>query len=419
MKKYIGTKEVMAEPMLKSVAVANGWARTSNDKVDLAGYHVQYNNPDGTTYDSWSPKDVFEKSYKCAETYVNRLYIELEDVESRHKKLAAFLESEYFRKIKEEGTKFLLTLQSIVMTQYSCILSQRINDKFVGDLPGMPFGIAIEALKFGLPVRRKGWKNAFPPIVKPFPQFNPTKRVEYNADYDLVYIQTKDGSVAVTDGAFYDIVSKYTWDKDGNGYISASFKDNGKVHPHKLQNYIISNIPNGYIVDHINGNKLDNRMCNLRFATIKENNANRASKQNSSSRYKGVSFDRSRGKWISSIQIYGKTKHIGRFDDEYEAAIAYDTESLKVYGVFARLNFPKMLEAPFIVKQVPSHITGDIIPNMQSLPQSAKDILMSRENPHIDYINQILIIHPDGRADSWTASSSDIFADDWEIVMEE
>lgn len=78
-----------------------------------------------------------------------------------------------------------------------------------------------------------------------------------------------------------------------------------------------------------------------------------------------------------------------------------------------------MLEAPFIVKQVPSHITGDIIPNMQSLPQSAKDILMSRENPHIDYINQILIIHPDGRADSWTASSSDIFADDWEIVMEE
>lgn len=129
--------------------------------------------------------------------------------------------------------------------------------------------------------------------------------------------------------------------------------------------------------------------------------------------------DRSRGKWISSIQIDGKTKHIGRFDDEYEAAIAYDTESLKVYGVFARLNFPKMLEAPFIVKQVPSHITGDIIPNMQSLPQSAKDILMSRENPHIDYINQILIIHPDGRADSWTASSSDIFADDWEIVMEE
>lgn len=72
----------------------------------------------------------------------------------------------------------------------------------------------------------------------------------------------------------------------------------------------------------------------------------------------------------------------------------------------------------FIVKQVPAHITGDIIPNMQSLPQSAKNILMSRENPHIDYTNQMLIINPDGRADSWVPSVSDVFAEDWEVVSE-
>lgn len=72
----------------------------------------------------------------------------------------------------------------------------------------------------------------------------------------------------------------------------------------------------------------------------------------------------------------------------------------------------------FVVKQVPSHITADIIPNMQSLPQSAKNILMSRENPHIDYTNQMLIINPDGRADSWVPSSSDVFAEDWELVTE-
>ena len=72
----------------------------------------------------------------------------------------------------------------------------------------------------------------------------------------------------------------------------------------------------------------------------------------------------------------------------------------------------------FIVKQVPSHITGDIIPNMQSLPQSAKNILMSRENPHIDYTNQMLIVNPDGRADSWVPSVSDVFAEDWEVVTE-
>lgn len=70
----------------------------------------------------------------------------------------------------------------------------------------------------------------------------------------------------------------------------------------------------------------------------------------------------------------------------------------------------------FVVKQIPSHITSDIIAKMQSLPQSAKNILMSRENPHIDYTNQMLIINPDGRADSWVPSVSDIFADDWEIA---
>ena len=54
-----------------------------------------------------------------------------------------------------------------------------------------------------------------------------------------------------------------------------------------------------------------------------------------------------------------------------------------------------------------------IIPKMQSLPQIAKDILMKRENPHIDYTNQMLIINPDGRADSWVPSSSDVFAEGW------
>ena len=72
----------------------------------------------------------------------------------------------------------------------------------------------------------------------------------------------------------------------------------------------------------------------------------------------------------------------------------------------------------FVVKQVPVHIAADIIPNMQSLPQSAKDIIMARKEPHIDYTNQMLIINPDGRADSWVPSSSDVFAEDWEVIDE-
>lgn len=69
----------------------------------------------------------------------------------------------------------------------------------------------------------------------------------------------------------------------------------------------------------------------------------------------------------------------------------------------------------FIVKQVPAVISLEIIPKMQSLPQAAKKELLNRNTP-ISYENQMLIIHPSGRADSWVPSSSDCFAEDWQIL---
>lgn len=75
LKPYIGTKMVMAEQMAKSAAVAKGWARPSSEgNEDVPGYHVQYTNPDGSTYDSWSPKDVFEQSYQIVENFKDRLF---------------------------------------------------------------------------------------------------------------------------------------------------------------------------------------------------------------------------------------------------------------------------------------------------------------------------------------------------------
>lgn len=87
---------------------------------------------------------------------------------------------------------------------------------------------------------------------------------------------------------------------------------------------------------------------------------------------------------------------------------------LKAGGAVCRADWRK--DEKFVVKQVPAQITEDVIPNMQSLPQIAKDILMSRKEPHIDYTNQMLIIHSDGRADSWLPSAEDIFARDWMLV---
>lgn len=120
----------------------------------------------------------------------------------------------------------------------------------------------------------------------------------------------------------------------------------------------------------------------------------------------------------------------GSFYDSWSPKNVFE----KAYHEVKGMNFGEVIEALktgfavrrkgwngkglFIVKQVPSHIEGDVIPNMQSLPQSTKNILMSREDPHIDYTNQMLIINPDGRADSWVPSSSDVFAEDWEVVTE-
>lgn len=70
----------------------------------------------------------------------------------------------------------------------------------------------------------------------------------------------------------------------------------------------------------------------------------------------------------------------------------------------------------FVIKQVPAHIESDIIPKMQSLPQSAKDLILKGKG-FIDYTSQCLIYNGNtGRADSWVPSISDVFADDWELV---
>ena len=69
----------------------------------------------------------------------------------------------------------------------------------------------------------------------------------------------------------------------------------------------------------------------------------------------------------------------------------------------------------FIMKQIPAEISLEIIPKMQSVQQSAKDVLINRGTT-LKYCNQMLIIKQDGTADSWVPSSSDVFAEDWCIL---
>lgn len=92
------------------------------------------------------------------------------------------------------------------------------------------------------------------------------------------------------------------------------------------------------LVDHINGDGLDDRRVNLRAATHAQNNANVRLRRDNHSGFKGVADSRS-GRWRAYIGS-SPVLHIGTFDTPEEAARAYDAAAIQHFGEFARLNFP-------------------------------------------------------------------------------
>lgn len=94
--------------------------------------------------------------------------------------------------------------------------------------------------------------------------------------------------------------------------------------------------PAGMEIDHINLCKTDNRICNLRLATKMQQRGNTAKLPNRSSRYKGVSWEKSRGMWRAAIEFSGRRMFLGRFNDEHEAHLAYCRAADEFFGEFAR-----------------------------------------------------------------------------------
>lgn len=92
------------------------------------------------------------------------------------------------------------------------------------------------------------------------------------------------------------------------------------------------------MIDHANGNRTDNRIENLREATMRQNARNTRS-YGKGSQFRGVSVDGLRW-YVKCTDDKGKNRYVGKFDDEVEAARAYDAAALRWHGDFARLNFP-------------------------------------------------------------------------------
>lgn len=143
--------------------------------------------------------------------------------------------------------------------------------------------------------------------------------------------------VALVDEADWPLISQIKW------HVLISPRCNtpyAVAHKRSLSMHLLlMGAVKGQRVDHRDGNGLNNRRQNLRFATNSQNIANMRTR-GGSSQYKGVYYDKRAGRWKAQIGFNGKRIPIGRYAFEEDAARAYDAKAAELFGEFARLNFP-------------------------------------------------------------------------------
>ena len=152
------------------------------------------------------------------------------------------------------------------------------------------------------------------------------------------------GASVLVDDEDYSRIASYRWQEARREHTSYAVtrvkRPHGgfeTIYMHRL----LMKAPSGSEVDHINRSGLDNRRSNLRLCNHHDNSHNhRKRKGSTTSRYIGVHWSPNRGKWNAQLHADGHGKHLGLFETEEDAALAYDDAARHAYGEFAGLNFP-------------------------------------------------------------------------------
>lgn len=158
----------------------------------------------------------------------------------------------------------------------------------------------------------------------------------------MQFIQLTQGKKAMVDDDSYEDLCANKWRvMNSRGKLYAGrlnyCSDTGHRKP-IIMHRVIVNAPSGFVVDHINGDTLDNRKNNLRICTHKENCRNSTKHIKATSKYKGVCKMQDCNRWRATIGVNGKTLHIGLYASEEDAAIAYNNAAIKYFGDYSLLN---------------------------------------------------------------------------------
>jgi len=158
----------------------------------------------------------------------------------------------------------------------------------------------------------------------------------------IVFLPLTRGQVAVIDFDDFETVGRFKWTADprktGFCAVRQVQRPDGKWRPVRLHTSLF---PGVKMVDHRDGNQLNNRRYNLRPATFQQNSRGFRRKSNGrTSQFRGVYQHSDGDKWVSQISINRRAIYLGRFADEATAARAYDAAAIKHFGEFATLNFP-------------------------------------------------------------------------------